>query len=85
MKCVLLVVTDTITRLSDEFAAKLVTRGLAHYIPKAEWKAAGRPTDKAKSLAPVIEIQAPLIEEKKTGWVEGVNYWPLDKSVAATG
>ena len=55
MKCVLLVVTDTITRLSDEFAAKLVTRGLAHYIPKAEWKAAGRPTDKAKSLEPMIE------------------------------
>ena len=85
MKCVLLVVTDTITRLSDEFAAKLVARGLAHYISKSEWKAAGRPTDKAKSLEPVIEIQAPLVEEDQTGWVEGVNYWPLDKPLAATG
>ena len=50
MKCVLLIASDQITRLNNEFAARLVMQGQAHYISKAEWKAAGRPIDKVKTL-----------------------------------
>ena len=50
MKCVLLIASDQITRLNNEFAARLVVRGQAYYISKAEWKAAGRPVDKVKAL-----------------------------------
>ena len=39
MKCVLLIASDQITRLNNEFAARLVAQGQAHYISKAEWKA----------------------------------------------
>jgi hypothetical protein len=50
MKCVLLIASGQITRLNNEFAARLVAQGQAHYISKAEWKSAGRPVDKVKTL-----------------------------------
>ena len=39
MKCIKIILTDEVKRLSDEIATRLVEGGTAKFCPKSEWKA----------------------------------------------